>query len=110
MQDHIWLFKPYVLYDQDRYILMLGPDRGKNHESASEKKISDLQEYVEDRVNKSDSDMIKRLATFEEQLIALQSQQTFGQQDAEATFKDMNEVIIGQNNSVSYMKSFIEDF
>lgn len=71
MYDHIWLLKPHELYREDRYILVLGPDRRWDYESADEKKIGEMQEYFEDRVNKSDSDMMKRLSGVEEQLISL---------------------------------------
>lgn len=91
MQDHIWVFKPFEVYGQNRYILMLGPNRITKNESAVEKKIIELQEYVDERVNKSDSDIIKHLATLDEQLIALQSQESLRNQETKATCKKIDD-------------------
>jgi len=78
MADHVWLLRPDELYIKDRYILVIGPDWGFLPESTTDKKITDLQEYVEDRVKKSDDDILKKLGTLEDKLAQVQDQQAFG--------------------------------
>jgi len=93
MADHMWLLRPDELYIKDRYILLLGPDRGNKTESPTDRRITDLQGYVEDRVKKSDDDILKKLGALEDRLAQVQDQQAFGQQDLQANVEAMKEKI-----------------
>jgi len=42
MSEHTWLLKPNLIYQSDRYIIFIGPNRGQTTVSATEKKIFDL--------------------------------------------------------------------
>ena len=64
MFEYSWLRFLYELYPDARYILLLAPDEGTLPLPATEKKLSQLRDYIEDKVEESDT-MILDVASFE---------------------------------------------
>lgn len=75
IKDHTWLLRPYEIFEHDRYILVLGPNRGRKGETATESKLQDLRDYVENRVDKSDEDLARNIDQIQDRMVALQLQQ-----------------------------------
>jgi len=49
MEDHIWLLNISEIFENSRYILCLTPDRATSSGSAIERKLAELQEYIESK-------------------------------------------------------------
>lgn len=61
MEDHIWLLDIGEIFKNSRYILWLTPDRATSSGSATERKIEELREFVEGKVEASDTKILREI-------------------------------------------------
>jgi hypothetical protein len=66
MDDHIWLLKISELFSGSRYILWLTPGTNKVPGTVVERQIQQLRNYVEDRLEATDSTIVRQTAMLAE--------------------------------------------
>ena len=74
MEDHIWLQKISELFVSNRYILWLTPDNATQSNSALERQITQLKDYVEDRAETSDQKILRAISLLSEDVASIKSQ------------------------------------
>ena len=74
MEDHIWMLDIGEIFKHSRYILWLTPDSASQSGSAIERQINQLQEFVEDRAEQSDTKVLRELALLREDLEGIKTQ------------------------------------
>ena len=68
MEDNIWMLDIGDLFKHSRYILWLTPDSATQSGSMVERQITQLQEFVEDKVEQSDTKIMRELQLLREDL------------------------------------------
>ena len=74
MEDHIWMLDIGEIFKHSRYILWLTPDSATQSGTAIERQINQLQEFVEDRAEQSDTRVLRELALLREDLEGIKTQ------------------------------------
>ena len=86
MQDNIWLLDVGEIYKHSRYILWLTPDRATSSGTVIERQISQLQDFVEDKVEHSDTKVLREIQLLNEDIDSIKTQLT----DLDKTIKKSN--------------------
>ena len=76
MEDHIWMLDIGSIFERSRYILWLTPDSATQSGSMIERQISSLQEFVEEKVDQSDTKILRELQLLREDLDGIKEQLT----------------------------------
>merc|ERR1711966_640796 len=62
MEDNIWLLDIGRIFQNQRYILWLTPDKASAQGSQIERQIAQLQEFVETKQDSSDSKILREIS------------------------------------------------
>ena len=68
INDHIWLLKISELFSKSRYILWLSPGANKVPGTVVERQIHQLRNYVEERAEETDSNIVRQSAMLAEMI------------------------------------------
>ena len=73
MNDNIWLLKFGELFSHSRYILWLSPGANKTPGTAVERQLQQLRSYVEERAEKTDTNISRQMGNMDEKMEAITS-------------------------------------
>ena len=73
MNDNIWLLKFGELFSHSRYILWLSPGANKTPGTVVERQLQQLRSYVEERAEKTDTNISRQMGNMDEKMEAITS-------------------------------------
>lgn len=87
MQDNIWLLDIGEIFKHSRYILWLTPDRATASGTVIERQITQLQDFVETKVDSSDTKVLREIQLLNEDMDTIKTQLA----DIDKTLKEGDE-------------------